>query len=131
MYPQPISDTDYKRLTWNVLFGEGEPGVNEQIMFDKECAVAARILDWLTAHPECSHYRPLIQAVPFQTYLQPDRSDRLRQNLWMRTNASLWISPRDATSHTCVLWQLAIVRLSRYLNTGQWEEIPASTQKGQ
>ena len=113
-------NSDYKRLTWNVLFGIGIRGENEALMIDKEYAVAQRILEWLTEYPEYAYYREYIKSVPYRHYLLLEQTNTLHFNLWLRTNASVWISPRDAISHTCLLWQFAIIRLSAYLNTGAW-----------
>jgi hypothetical protein len=112
--------TDYKRLCWNVLSRIGAPGVNEKLMSDKECHVAQRIIDWLDEHPQYSYYRDYIKQVPYDDYLELEATNTIHWNLWMNSNASMWISTRDASNHRDTLWQLAVMRVSAYLNTGSF-----------
>lgn len=116
-----ISPTmDYKRLAWNILFGIGARGSNEQLMLQKECAVAQRIVDWLDDHPQHGYYRDLIKEIPYRDYLELESTSTLHFNLWRMTDASLWLSTREAANHRDHLWQMAVVRTSAYLNTGSF-----------
>jgi len=117
---QITEDTEYKRLAWNVVNGIGETGLNEDLMFAKECQVAGQILRWLNENPHSAHYGEYIKAVPHDSYLESESTSTLHFNLWLRTNASVWINPRDANSHNDLLWKLSIIRLSCYLNTGSF-----------
>lgn len=113
-------DMDYKRLAWNVLTRIGAPGVNEKLMCDKECFVAQRILDWLDDHPEYGYYRDYIKQVPYKDFMELEGTSTIHFNLWMNSNASMWISTRDAANHRDQLWQMALMRVSCYLNTGSF-----------
>jgi hypothetical protein len=118
--------TDYKHLIWNVLSRVGAPGVNEKLMFAKECFVAQRILDWLDEHPEYAYYRDYIKLIPYDNFTALEETSTIHFNLWMNCNASMWISTRDAANHRDALWQLAVMRVSAYLNTGSFT--PAAQQ---
>jgi hypothetical protein len=125
MYPQPAgseinAQTDYKNLAWNVLSGVGQPGENERFMFDKECHVAKKILIWLDEHPHLGYYRDYIKMIPYEGLAHLESTNTLHFNLWMNTNASIWISTRDAKTHTDLLWQFALLRVSCFLNTGHF-----------
>lgn len=109
--------TDYKRLVWNILCGIGERSLNERLMLDKECQIAERILEWLNDHPEYRHYRDAIKLIPYQNFMQLESTSTVHFNLWVNSNASLWISPRDASSSNDLLWQMALIRTSCFLNT--------------
>lgn len=43
--------TEYKALSWPILFGLAPVGRNERAMFAIECTVAQEILKRLEAHP--------------------------------------------------------------------------------
>lgn len=113
--------TDYKHLAFNVLTNIGARDLNERFMFDKECSVAERILEWLDTNPQYSYYRDYIKQVPYLDFMELEATNTVHFNLWMNTNASLWLSTRDASSHRDLLWTLAIMRLSCFLNTGEWQ----------
>jgi hypothetical protein len=115
--------TDYKRLIWNVAFGIGARGLNEQFMLDKEIEVAQRILSWLEDNPHLYYYRDYIKAIPYQEYMVLEVTNTLHWNLWKNTNASLWLSTRDASGPGDQLWQLAVMRTSCWLNTGAFSEV--------
>jgi hypothetical protein len=111
---------DYKRLSWYILVGIGDRAHNADLMFKKELAVAQRVLQWLDDHPGQSYYRDYIQEIPYVDFMQLEITSTLHFNLWRVTDASLWISTRDASNYQDMLWQMAVVRLSCYLNTGDW-----------
>ena len=118
--PQATTTPDYRRLIWNVLFGIGAPGSNEQLMLEKEVWVAHKVLDWLNSHPEYEHYRKYIKAIPYADPVALETTSTLHFNLWMRSDAALWIPPHDAKSHNDLLWQFALRRLSCFLNIGEF-----------
>jgi hypothetical protein len=113
--------TDYKRLAWNVLTGVGTRGMNEKFMLDKESFVGQRILQWIDDHAQFDYYRDYIKQVPYRDFLDLETTETLLFNLWRATDASLWLSTRDAASYRDFLWVMSVMRLSAFLNTGDWE----------
>jgi hypothetical protein len=116
--------TDYKTLSWNVVFGTTLPGHAEQEMVGIECETARRILKSLESHAQGQALLTRAQAVPFQDFPSTSRTETLRLDLWTVTGAAQWIGARNATSHNSLLWQFALLRLSERLNTGQWNDEP-------
>jgi hypothetical protein len=114
-------NTDYSRLTWNILTRIGDPGVNEELMLDRECAVARHILDWLNANPAGRRgFRAAITSLPYTCLPDTDTTQHLRLHLWHSIDAKRWLPSREASSHDAPLWQFALMRLSAYLHTGSF-----------
>lgn len=112
--------TDYKRLVWNVATNVGTRSYNAQLMLEKELYVAQRILVWLDEHPSQYYYRDYIKEIPYTDFMHLEITSTLHFNLWRVVDASLWLSTRDASGYQDSLWQMAVVRLSCFLNTGDW-----------
>jgi hypothetical protein len=112
--------TDYTRLIWNIQFRIGDPGVNERLMYAKECQTALELIGRLHDNPMRDDFHRHIKATPFMVLPPVERTDRLRRNLWVMTRAETWVSSYDAPSHNSVLWQFALLRASCNLHTGSF-----------
>lgn len=89
-----------------------------------EVRIAQCLLQWLDSQT-ClyQHYRPMIKELNGLDCYDIDATRSLRFNLWMNSDACLWIAPRYVRTSNDLLWQFAIVRLSRYLQTLTWDEV--------
>lgn len=116
--------TTYGALSWRCYHNGGERlGDDDLAMTEIEINVAKGILRWLDQHPEFARFRSMIKAVPHHhdTYVTLKMTELIRYNLWLRMDASSWLAKTDAKTYSASLWQLAIIRLSAYLNTGYWD----------
>jgi hypothetical protein len=115
--------TTYGALSWRCYHNDGDRvGDDDLAMTEIEISVAKGILRWFDQHPEQARLRRLIQAVPHHdAYVTLKMTELVRYNLWLRMDASSWLAKTDAKTYSAALWQLAIIRLSAYLNTGYWE----------
>jgi hypothetical protein len=84
---------------------------------DMEEIIARSILAWLDAQTGCVHYYQMIKDLNGLDNYDIQATESLRFNLWMRCDACLWPAPYQIKSSNDLLWQFAIIRASRLLNT--------------
>lgn len=89
-----------------------------QPSFALEEETAKTLHAWLSAQTLYQHYWGLIKDLKGLDCYDIDSTASLRWNLWMASNALLWPCPIKSSND--LLWQMAIIRLSIYLNEGDW-----------
>ena len=117
----PRCAKSYKSLSLATHAHAGERGRRDAAMAALEVEVAQTILVWLETHPPYHLLLDWIRVIPYTGRVTLDDTQHIRAPLWGAMDARRWLGPQEASGFRGMLWQVALVRLSAYLNTGSFD----------